>query len=104
MKRELAVKLHKEMWNWLSENPDQEKRHWPQWESNGGDVEKIDCDCFACEENAYGSNNCKDCMVDWGVNTCESPGSPFTKWDYSDNEDERAKYAAIIRDLPIKEL
>ena len=106
MKREEAVKLHKEMWGWLAENPDKDKPQWPRWVSNGGTVEDIDYDCFACEDNSdyTGTYSCKNCMIDWGYNNCKSIGSPYELWDYSENNEDKAIYAAIIRDLPIRKL
>ena len=71
------------MWQWLSDNPNKNKRDWPRWKRNGGDIEKpyYSAHCFACgyadkstiENLGYSSDEdkCMYCPFDIDLNkTC----------------------------------
>lgn len=48
--RKYCIKKHREMWNWLADNPDKHKEDWPGWEERSNDlfsaIEKNHC--FLC--------------------------------------------------------
>ena len=69
MKRSRAQlkKLHRELWQWLADNPGMEKEDWPGWDREGEAMN----DCFACEAaGLYNKDpllsDCRKCPVDWG--------------------------------------
>ena len=100
-----AIRLHREMWNWLYENPVvedksfNEKWDWPGWEQ----VKYIDTYCFLCEYNSSHNNNyCRDqCILNWNsLNSCINENSAYTEWEHAKTIEGRKKYAKLIRDLP----
>ena len=69
MNIEEAERLHKELWNWLADNPGADKHEWPGWVSNGGKVHGCLNACFACEctrpYEYYPIQTCTECPVNW---------------------------------------
>lgn len=69
--KDLAISLHREMWNWLADNPSKDKKDWPRWRKNGGDIEHCFASCFMCEyASAHSANtkiaiNCHICPLAW---------------------------------------
>ena len=70
-----ALKICKELWEWLAENPDKQKIHWPDWEKYG----EMSHGCPCCEyrdqrqdqEGFRLSSYCeKGCLVAWANNDC----------------------------------
>jgi len=99
-KKERLKKLHQELWQWLADHPEENKWDWPKWKENGGRYKGDSiAHCFAC---AYSKDPvCKDCPCDWGEGrNCEhSSGTIFTMWrDSYENNEERTKYALLIKD------
>lgn len=101
---------HVNLWNWLSENPDQQKLAWPGWK----DIPfKPLHSCMACHFAAHVSptgsvhpNRCKYCPLEWpgGVAcTDTTEQSLHDRWLETDDLEERAELAARIRDLPLRE-
>lgn len=117
---------HKDLWDWLANNPIDKKSHWPGWAFYGKDVL---CDCFACESarttviSVTGTEKCEVCPLVWGETntrcvTYADDGEPlgmYCKWDflefallfgnrdkYPDFLQERVKLARQIRDLPLR--
>jgi len=116
-KIELAHRLHKRLWNWLTENPDQEKASWPEWMANGGRIQYRRNYCFACElvgEHA-GSEWCgRVCMFKWPGKNCmhhkeyDELGL-YYKWagmktGINPPEEERIVLARWIANLPLKDV
>lgn len=124
--REDYIKLHRELWDWLSKHPGKSKRDWLGWKEYGL---YADNDCFACEackEYRYkfsglgaipsgrweSGNRCSECPLVWGDgpdDTCEErfvngnwEAGYFSVWVNID-VDMRRLYAEIIRDLPVRE-
>lgn len=101
-----AKQLYYEEWDWLAENPVKkdgslnEKRDWPRWEENGGDVPYVFDRCFACFVDAARGGGCIGCPCDWGNgrNGCNLPGSPFYEWNLTKTPRTRKKYALLVRD------
>jgi hypothetical protein len=92
---------HKELWNWLAENPYDEKCDWPGWYYNGGKVDYAESDCFACESSC---NDCEECPLIWPKNiNCFDMHGLYQRWLLSDDTEERKKLAEQIRDLPVRE-
>lgn len=93
--------LHRILWNWLATNPLSEKSDWPEWTYNGGSIEEILSDCFAC---GYADIECAKCPLVWPeVRCCHSNKTYiFTQWDNSSDLKERSKLALIIANLPVK--
>ena len=114
MKKEDYHKYHRELWDWLAENPENEdgglnnKGDWPKWESvergpfYGGiryttmNGEQIASGCFACA----GCLDCGTCPITWSSDCCSNCESEYDQWVISTDPAERSRLAAIIRDLP----
>lgn len=112
-KLQKALENHRKMWGWLADNPDKFKEDWPEWKANGGRFVYRDNDCFLCDMYLDPDSDppCPKC-VDWGVEMgknvfeddvpCEMDGSPFSNWRHTHSTEHRARFAAVIRDLPLK--
>lgn len=93
---------HKDMWLWLSVNPEMEKEDWLGWKCNGGDYDDANNGCFACEFSEDAS--CYDCPIIWPSGHCMGAGGIYEKWvgECIDLK-ERATLALQIANLPVKE-
>ena len=110
---EESVKLHRELWGWLAENPEMSKGDWPGWEdlwvqhpSLKKTISLGSLNCFAC----YATNNdCDNCVLEWpGVDCCSggrygNGKGLFMLWENAMFLEARRKLAAQIRDLPVRE-
>lgn len=101
--KEEAIKNHRKMWGWLAENPTKNKQDWPGWKKCG----KIQNDCFCCElAITCGEVDCALCPFEWPKtrtdNVMDCSKSYYGDWWEAAAPEERAKYAALIRDLPEK--
>lgn len=112
---------HAVLWDWLFHNPNREKRQWPGW---------LQCclippaHCYACKFALQMSpvgmkwpRFCQYCPLEWPGGNCIDGGTinwdyvsfPFDFYLYSQwtglraCPNERAKIAARIRDLPVRE-
>ena len=47
--RDEAIRLHRELWDWLTRNPDKKKMDWPRWKNFGS----MNGYCFFCEWALY---------------------------------------------------
>ena len=110
---------HKELWNWLAENPDEEKEDWPGWQVNGGKHGECENNCFACEYALSEGHNFEyaPCALIWRDHderfeddtmrchiNCEYLNSEFGLWERCDvSEEERAALARQIANLPVRE-
>ena len=104
-----AVRLHRELWDWLSKNPEAEKESWPGWINFDSNWVEHNMHCFAC----MCSKNCSDCLMQWpGLDCCcggeddkyadEQPGL-FVIWlESKGNKEQRTCLAEQIRDLPVR--
>lgn len=114
--KEWYIRKHRQLWNWLAENPSSWKEDWPEWEFNGGNVATINHDCFACKwGKGGGTHHCSHCLFTWGPredDTCEEivaegefSDGYYAEWEDARNDlSERTRLAEIIRDLPLREL
>ncbi len=95
---------HKEMWTWLSENPEKEKDNWPGWEWNGGVIDTTVNLCFACD---YCYTACFSCPLLWpkvkGEGRVCHTGGLYRKWKTCENLKSRSSLALQIANLPVKE-
>ena len=120
-----ARTLHRELWQWLIDNPWNEKQDWPKWSAKG-----IQHDCFACvlwydltqkppKEYNYAiadeKISCPHCKLNniaksfgryryrkainegWGDAFCLM--GIYSAWIKANTYKKRIKYATIIRDL-----
>lgn len=117
--------LHKELWNWLADNPLEDKENWPGWEKYGIDLKEYS-DCFACFCADKGPtpelefHKCVHCPLDWPNGFCFPRHAQvtdaeyfFEEWvkaidDYDGQNDDYDRqnveyYARKIANLPIKE-
>lgn len=94
-----AIRLHREMWNWLYHHPTKAKDDWPEWEKNDGPIAEgpFGVWCFLCYFDC--------CILDWSPYTDCMKGkgekvSFYRRWQRAKSPKTRKKYAKIIRDLP----
>ena len=97
--RKRAIELCLEMWRWLEDNPEKDKKDWLL--NNGYTLFEVDCNCFICEyveQIKYG--DCFKCPLKFlWRNHCMSLESPYRKWsDAFYNTEDRIKYAKQIAD------
>lgn len=93
--------LHKDMWNYLYENPNKDKKDWPRWVINGGDIKIVNGNCFACEYDYKFNDICNHCPFDIGIGDYCLKGL-YRKWILSNDLEERKQLAKQIRDFPVK--
>ncbi|DBA34840.1 MAG: hypothetical protein HXS54_06145 [Theionarchaea archaeon] len=99
----LAWKIMSELWEWCSENPDQEKWDWPGWKKYGSMYSY----CPLCEYVKTKSGitcigrDAKLCPAQelWPFG-CTGIGSPYRIWrDGNNNSKDRSKAAKKISDF-----
>lgn len=116
MDLEYVKKWHPRLWRWLADNPQKSKTEWPEWGSNGGEVEETESYCFCCEYALevllpYPSvelEACDVCPIEWPGGGCEAftdtyPLGIYRKWAHSQGEDQRSRLALAIANMPWKE-
>jgi len=108
MDEELLRYNHYNLWNWLAKTG-KKKHEAPMLNSlnriamdNEVSTEvsiSIINDCFACGSD---KSDCNDCPIKWSSvsNRCLGNNSIFRRWYYSNNTEDRKKYAAQIAKLP----
>jgi hypothetical protein len=94
---------HIEMWQWLYDNPEKNKKDWPGWNFNGGQYTFNVSLCFACvlaTERSTDIPCAYCCPLDQNVMKGCGDDSPYAKWHdvAKDDATTRQKYAALIRD------
>lgn len=109
---EEAQTLHKELWVWKSEHPNDLPEKWPKFETMGGDVPVPFMYSFACDltKDKLGVRRCRDCPHKWidrmtnkaigrwhPWHWCDYPGALIAKYfEACEKEDfEKAKEIAI---------
>lgn len=100
---------HKELWDWLSKNPDRDTQDWPRWRKNGGEYQ-ASWHCFACEYDEEEGDEegdmyqCESCPLEWpqGKLCCNDNGI-HKQWNRAIYLEERTRLAEMIRDLPVRE-
>lgn len=121
---------HKELWDWIANNPDLTYWEWPGWEQNGGEYGFLINDNFACDyahlvSTAHKFIDCRDCpLTQWTdpsverryfsyVESDEYRGDAeglcmiglYGKWCdayYARDLEKIAYFAKKIRELPVK--
>lgn len=93
-KEKTNEELHREMWNWLAENPDKEEGDWLCDNGYIGDKD-IAGGCFACEECRQ---HCDECPLDKRVIGCED--GLFRVWYTTSDIRTRSRLADVIAGLP----
>jgi len=100
---------HKQLWNWLADNPEMDKGDWPGWKQNGGEFFSPYSYCFACDDSNI-EDGCGECPLDTDTdpdNDFDSTfclGGLYWKWRTAwTNGNLRKVYALEIANLPLKE-
>lgn len=110
---------HKEMWTWLSENPEMGKDDWPGWNWS---QQRNGYYCFACsyaceheskDQDWYEISSrlrCPQCPLIWPSNLeedenclCTGYGGLYEIWENSDNLVIKKNFARLIAGLPVKD-
>jgi len=83
--KEKALRICRELWIWLYNNPKEEKDAWPGWSKYGWMV----CDCPCCEYLARRGSSKLHCSVNGAFSCplnmlwprgCARKGAPYQKW------------------------
>jgi len=97
--------LHRELWNWLAENTEYEKKQWPGWKNIHEHIEDL---CFACKlagtiQEKYKERRyhlCNYCPLEWpNHKICAISNSLFQKWKRTYVPKEKKKFALQIANL-----
>lgn len=88
--------LHREMWNWLAENPRETKKHWCKNHGYTGHDHPLH-HCFACEEC---NKDCSKCPLDSRIIGCD--GGLYYIWDTTTDLTTKIRLAKVIANLPWK--
>lgn len=112
---EESIRLHRELWNWLAENPNMRKDDWSGWEvlwaqypDLRNDHSLAKSNCFACYATIENRDNCDCCVLKWpGLDCCSDERDGDDKGLFKNRErtmeaDKRKKLAIQIRDLPVR--
>ena len=104
MTKQEAIRKHRKMWSWLSENPGK----WKEEYLRKFDPEaRLSNDCYLCDyvyKNRKG--HCRYCLVEWPGGICLRKEGLYSKWlDAMDCEDYAlaVEIAEQISKLPEKE-
>ena len=105
-----TLKLHKELWEWASKNPDKYLlEEYPEWKANGGTYDRIWANNFCCQYVKQfgvknGAINCNYCPLVWPGGKCQTKnmGGLVAKWQLETNKNKKADYAKQIKNLPAK--
>lgn len=98
-----TVTYHRALWDELHQTGIDRKIDAKFWEENNIDPNSVQDRCFACEFKSKNLTCEESCIFDWPGGSCEgSDELLFTQWYSSGEIKDRKKYAALIRDLPLK--
>ena len=82
-----ALRICRDLWIWLRENPFQPKYMWPGWDCRGGNVKECIMGCPCCEYlKVKDVKDCRGCPLNgyaWKDNPfspCVREGSPYEAW------------------------
>lgn len=98
---------HRQLWNWLADNPWANKGDWPGWVTFDNPMEN---DCFACEyvKDVPIANKC-NCPLIWpenytkDANDCVGALGMYNVWNNCDFSEHRSDLARAIANLPVRE-
>ena len=97
---------HMALWNWLSNNPEEDKINWPGWKHNGGVYSKVANYCFACEYAKHANRiECDECPVIWPKENKDCEEDIYNDWRSAivrGSYQVASLLAEEIRDLPVK--
>lgn len=102
--REEAVKRHRELWNWLADNPLIEgrlsqKADHPKWGKEWPLASEVENYCWCCVyDTQSGSRDCRFCPVSWLNET--SCMYLYPVWEWEESYTIRAAWARQIANLP----
>ncbi len=103
LSKKRAIKLHRELWDWLYRHPGLtvQKREWPEWKENGGRYYHVKAYCFLCVWVKGKGGGCLTyCPLKWPGGWCGGAKSYYVKWKDARFNYTRKRYAKQIRDLP----
>ena len=84
--KEGALRICRELWLWLAENPDCFKQDWPKWKEYGHFHAQCPCCEYVKREHANPVDvylRCSACPLIWEGGECQSDNSPFEAWKSS---------------------
>jgi hypothetical protein len=98
--------MHKELWNWLSLNPDKEKEDWPGWDYLSEPEEYSHC--FACQyaDCIPEAPACANCPLIWPSTDSSHTSctdSIYLEWKECIDLEQKSILAKQIANLPVKE-
>lgn len=112
---EKSIEYHRELWNWLAENPKNDKEDWPGWKrvfKKYPELMKsrhiVSFCCFACyATKQITPGDCADCVLEWPGKDCfdDKPDDEkglYLRWYNAKTPKTSKKLAIQIRDLPVR--
>ena len=92
-----ALLLCRELWVFISRNPNLGKHMWPRWARNGGDVPECSYLCPACGFLRHQElSSCSACILNWTNGHCLD--GEYIEWRKAMTSEERVRWAkAIVR-------
>jgi hypothetical protein len=100
MTKEETIRLHRELWNWLAENPKKSKESWPGWKGRL----PVTNNCFLCayaegiDEGETIIRCC--CLLDWELpGNCQANNSYYTLYEKASSDETRSMLARKIANL-----
>ena len=77
---------HVELWDWLANHPDKNKRLWPGWERHGDgygvyDNTEVAAHCFLCEAMQSSATPCAECpLAANAIEACYEGTGLYRQW------------------------
>lgn len=93
---------HKELWQWLADNPKSCKSEWPGWK----DFPNRESNCFACNailERKLGTHLCSERCPLFEKQCYEGEYKEYIKARHKKDWEAVSMIAKKIRDMPVKE-
>ena len=97
-----TLKVCRDLWQWIADNPDKDKWQWSDWTLNGGKIPNCKSDCPLCEYSNLHNLSCSSCLLFGEGKELEQEGnclddeSPFWRWDSSEDTIVRRAMALEI--------
>ncbi len=91
-----ALDISIELWEWMTEDGNENKSDWPEWKKYGEMVH--DCPlCAYVGKKGRWTHRCKKCPLKWGRFGCQyNRVSQYNNWLRANNPTDRKKYAGLF--------
>lgn len=106
LSKEKAIELHRQLWNWIADETEKEKRCVDKWEAFAYfGWPEVEAFCWCCEYNEQtderGCDQGQLCILKWPEGSCIR--GLFYNWQEATDPFVRAKLARQIANFPVNE-